>query len=41
MSENSIIKKPINKKPIRIKDFANDAAPTGTRQRATVNKENV
>jgi hypothetical protein len=41
VSENSIIQKPINKKPIHIKDFVNDAAPTGTPQRTTVNKQNV
>jgi hypothetical protein len=40
-NENSIIQKPINNKPIYIKDFANDAAPTETPQRTTVNKENL
>jgi hypothetical protein len=37
VSENSIIQKPINKNLIQIKDFVNDAAPTGTPQRTTVN----
>jgi hypothetical protein len=40
-SEKSILKKPLNNKPIHIKDFANDAAPSVTPQRTTVNKENV
>jgi hypothetical protein len=35
------MKKPINNKPIHIKYFVNDAAPTGTPQRTTLNKENV
>jgi hypothetical protein len=28
-------------KPIHIKDFTNDAAPTGSPKRTTLNKENV
>ncbi len=40
-SENSIIQKPINNKPIHIKYFVNDSAPTGTSQRTTVKKENL
>jgi hypothetical protein len=40
-SENSIKKKPLNNKPIHIKDFVNDAAPKGTPLRTAVNKENV
>jgi hypothetical protein len=40
-SENSILIKPINNKSIHIKDFINDAVPTRTPQRTTVNKENV
>ncbi len=36
-----MIQKPLNKKTIDIKDFADDAGPTGTPQRTTVNNEKV